>query len=54
MTLDRDSERDILCVAGGVGLAPIKALVQEVARYNRTRWVHVFYGARHAGTTCTA
>ncbi|MGA3526959.1 globin domain-containing protein [Melissospora conviva] len=46
MTLNRDSSRDILCVAGGVGIAPIKALVQEVARYNRTRWVHVFYGAR--------
>ncbi|RKF24296.1 globin domain-containing protein [Micromonospora globbae] len=46
MTLDRTSERDILCVAGGVGLAPIKALVEELATYNRTRWVHVFYGAR--------
>ncbi|RLP91678.1 globin domain-containing protein [Micromonospora sp. CV4] len=48
MTLDRSSERDILCVAGGVGLAPIKALVEELASYNRTRWVHVFYGARQA------
>ncbi|MGC5331487.1 globin domain-containing protein [Micromonospora sp. DT62] len=48
MTLDRSSERDILCVAGGVGLAPIKALVEELAGYNRTRWVHVFYGARTA------
>ncbi|MFG2101331.1 globin domain-containing protein [Micromonospora echinaurantiaca] len=46
MTLDRSSDRDILCVAGGVGLAPIKALVEELASYNRTRWVHVFYGAR--------
>lgn len=46
MTLDRDSEQDILCVAGGVGLAPVKALVEELASYNRTRWVHVFYGAR--------
>ncbi|MEU9827568.1 globin domain-containing protein [Micromonospora chersina] len=46
MTLDRASTRDILCVAGGVGLAPIKALVEELTRVNRTRWVHVFYGAR--------
>ncbi|MDM4721827.1 globin domain-containing protein [Micromonospora sp. WMMA1363] len=46
MTLDRASDRDILCVAGGVGLAPVKALVEELASYNRTRWVHVFYGAR--------
>lgn len=46
MTLDRSSTRDILCVAGGVGLAPIKALVEELASVNRTRWVHVFYGTR--------
>ncbi|MGC4806630.1 globin domain-containing protein [Micromonospora sp. DT233] len=48
MTLDRSSERDVLCVAGGVGLAPIKALVEELTGCNETRWVHVFYGARHA------
>jgi len=46
MTLDRRSTRDIVCVAGGTGLAPIKALVQELTRYNRTRWVHVFFGAK--------
>ncbi|GIJ30115.1 flavohemoprotein [Micromonospora qiuiae] len=46
MTLDRSSERDILCVAGGVGLAPIKALVEELTHVNQARWVHVFYGAR--------
>jgi NAD(P)H-flavin reductase/hemoglobin-like flavoprotein len=46
MTLDRRSTRDIVCVAGGTGLAPIKALVGELTRYNRTRWVHVFFGAR--------
>jgi NAD(P)H-flavin reductase/hemoglobin-like flavoprotein len=44
MTLDRKSDRDVLCVAGGVGLAPIKALVEELTLYNRTRWVHVFFG----------
>lgn len=49
MTLDLSSTRDILCVAGGVGLAPIKALVEELTRYNRTRWVHVFYGVRQPG-----
>jgi NAD(P)H-flavin reductase/hemoglobin-like flavoprotein len=46
MTLDRRSTRDIVCVAGGTGLAPIKSLVEELTRYNRTRWVHVFFGAR--------
>jgi NAD(P)H-flavin reductase/truncated hemoglobin YjbI len=47
MTLDRKSTRDIVCVAGGTGLAPIKALIQEITRYNRTRWVHLFVGARN-------
>ncbi len=46
MTLDRHSTRDIVCVAGGTGLAPIKSLVEELTRYNRSRWVHVFVGAR--------
>lgn len=47
MTLDRRSTRDVVFVAGGTGLAPVKALVEELTRYNRTRWVHVFFGARH-------
>jgi NAD(P)H-flavin reductase/hemoglobin-like flavoprotein len=46
MMLDRRSTRDIVCVAGGTGLAPIKSLIEELTRYNRTRWVHVFFGAR--------
>jgi NAD(P)H-flavin reductase/hemoglobin-like flavoprotein len=45
MVLDEHSDRDVLCVAGGVGLAPIKALVEELSRVNRTRWVHVFFAA---------
>jgi NAD(P)H-flavin reductase/hemoglobin-like flavoprotein len=47
LTLDRKSTRDIVCIAGGTGLAPIKALVEELTRYNRTRWVHLFFGAKH-------
>jgi NAD(P)H-flavin reductase/hemoglobin-like flavoprotein len=46
MTVDRRSTRDIVCVAGGTGLAPIKALVEDLASFNRTRWVHVFVGAK--------
>ena len=47
MTLDPQSRRDIVCIAGGTGLAPIKAIIDECARYNRTRWVHLFRGVRH-------
>jgi NAD(P)H-flavin reductase/hemoglobin-like flavoprotein len=47
MTVDRSSSRDIVCVVGGTGLAPVKALIEEIGRYNRTRWVHLFRGVRH-------
>jgi NAD(P)H-flavin reductase len=46
MTLDRQSTRDIVFVAGGTGLAPIKAMIEELARFNRNRWVNVFFGAK--------
>jgi NAD(P)H-flavin reductase len=45
MAVDPRSTRDIVCVAGGTGLAPIKAIIDELSRTNRTRWVHLFYGA---------
>ncbi|GAA1807825.1 flavohemoprotein [Planosporangium flavigriseum] len=46
MTLDRQSTRDIVFVAGGTGLAPIKALLEELTKFNRNRWVHLFFGAK--------
>jgi NAD(P)H-flavin reductase/hemoglobin-like flavoprotein len=48
MTLDRRSTRDIVCVAGGTGLAPIKSIIEELTKANRTRWVHLFVGARNS------
>jgi NAD(P)H-flavin reductase/hemoglobin-like flavoprotein len=47
MTLDRRSTRDAVFIAGGTGLAPVKSLLEELTRFNRTRWVHVFFGARN-------
>ncbi|WP_085953910.1 globin domain-containing protein [Catenulispora acidiphila] len=41
------SMRDLLCIAGGTGLAPIKAMVEDMAKWNTTRQVRLFYGARH-------
>jgi NAD(P)H-flavin reductase/hemoglobin-like flavoprotein len=46
MAIDYGSNRNILAVAGGTGLAPIKALIDEMRRANRTRYVHVFFGAK--------
>jgi NAD(P)H-flavin reductase/hemoglobin-like flavoprotein len=48
MVLDRESQRDIVCVAGGTGLAPMKALIDELRRWNTTRRAHVFFGVRRA------
>jgi NAD(P)H-flavin reductase/hemoglobin-like flavoprotein len=46
MRLDPQSRRDVVFVTGGTGLAPIKALLDELTRYNRTRWIHLFRGER--------
>ena len=49
MTLDPDSDRDLLCLAGGTGLAPVKAIVEEVAggpAGGRRREIVLYHGAR--------
>ncbi|GGT12840.1 globin domain-containing protein [Streptomyces purpureus] len=46
MVLDAAVHRDLLCVAGGTGLAPIRALVEEVARRGERHQVDLFLGAR--------
>jgi NAD(P)H-flavin reductase/hemoglobin-like flavoprotein len=48
MTLGRAGGRDLLCVAGGTGLAPIKAIIGQAIREStdRPRQIHLFYGAR--------
>ncbi|MQA34448.1 globin domain-containing protein [Modestobacter roseus] len=46
LSLDTDSDRDLLLVAGGTGLAPLKAVVDQVARSGPARRVDLFVGAR--------
>lgn len=46
MRLSADSSQPVVCVAGGTGLAPIKALVEEIARSQPQRTTHLFFGAR--------
>jgi NAD(P)H-flavin reductase/hemoglobin-like flavoprotein len=46
LTLNADSDRDLLLVAGGLGLAPMKALVDQVARHGPPRRVDLFLGFR--------
>ncbi len=49
MTLEGSENRDLLCVAGGTGLAPIKAIAEQAIRDSRParrRHVYLFCGAR--------
>ncbi|KFG07330.1 flavohemoprotein [Streptomyces scabiei] len=46
MTVDHTSNSGLLCLGGGTGIAPIKAMVEDVAEHGRNRPVEVFYGAR--------
>jgi NAD(P)H-flavin reductase/hemoglobin-like flavoprotein len=46
LVLDTGSDRDLLLVAGGMGLAPLKALVDQVARRGPARRVDLFVGVR--------
>jgi NAD(P)H-flavin reductase/hemoglobin-like flavoprotein len=48
MTLNPNGRHDLVCVAGGTGLAPIRALVEQAARNGMGRHVDVFLGARTA------
>jgi NAD(P)H-flavin reductase/hemoglobin-like flavoprotein len=48
MTLERAGNRDLLCVAGGTGLSPVKAIIEQAVRESATvrRRIYLFYGAR--------
>lgn len=41
--------RDVLMVAGGTGIAPLRCLLVDMMRYADNPRVHLFYGARHPG-----
>jgi NAD(P)H-flavin reductase/hemoglobin-like flavoprotein len=49
MTANTDSPRDVLCLAGGTGLAPIKAIIEAMIHApapGRRREVVLYFGAR--------
>jgi len=49
MTLQHAGDRDLLCVAGGTGLSPLKAITEQVIKESAAgngRQVFLFYGAR--------
>jgi len=51
MIADTESERNVLCLAGGTGLAPIKAIIEAIARASgsrRRRKIALYFGARNS------
>jgi NAD(P)H-flavin reductase/hemoglobin-like flavoprotein len=49
MTADTDSPRDVLCLAGGTGLAPVKAVIEAIIRApapGRHREIVLYFGGR--------
>jgi NAD(P)H-flavin reductase/hemoglobin-like flavoprotein len=48
MTLDPQNGRDVLCVAGGTGLAPIRAMVEQAVQSGWERRMSLLIGARTA------
>jgi toluene monooxygenase electron transfer component len=52
--LRKDSPRDLLCIGGGSGLAPVLSIVRGAVREPALagRQIHVFYGARTVRDIC--
>ena len=48
LTVDRESDRDVLMVAGGTGVATMHAIIEDLAQYGENPHVQLFYGARTA------
>lgn len=48
------SERDVICIAGGSGLAPVISIARELAsgRDHIGKKIHIFYGARTPADLC--
>ncbi|MFG2086530.1 MULTISPECIES: globin domain-containing protein [unclassified Spirillospora] len=46
LTLDEASGRDVLLVAGSTGLAPLKAILEQISQRAAPPRVHLFFGAR--------
>jgi NAD(P)H-flavin reductase/hemoglobin-like flavoprotein len=48
MRVDRTAGRDLLMIAGGTGVAPVRAILQDLARWGDNPRAHVFLGGRKA------
>jgi NAD(P)H-flavin reductase len=46
MTVDRQSGRNVLMVAGGTGTAPMRAILEDLSRWGENPQVTIFVGGR--------
>ncbi|GAA3248627.1 FAD-binding oxidoreductase [Pseudonocardia petroleophila] len=46
MSIDKESDRDLLMIAGGTGMAPLKALLEDLAAQPKRPRTQVFVGGR--------
>jgi NAD(P)H-flavin reductase/hemoglobin-like flavoprotein len=46
LRVDRKSKRDVLMIAGGTGVAPMRAIIEHLAKYGDNPRVQLFYGGR--------
>lgn len=44
----RENDHDIIFLAGGTGIAPIKAMIEQLVEHNSNRTMYVYWGARSA------
>ncbi len=44
--LREDSDRDIICIGGGAGMAPIRSMVYHLKEQGMPRKIHFYFGAR--------
>lgn len=46
MSVDREHEKAVVMIAGGTGVAPMRAVIEELARYGTNPDVRLFFGGR--------
>lgn len=46
LAVERDNGRDVLMIAGGTGVAPMRAIIEDLSRHGTNPRVHLFYGGR--------
>ena len=46
LAVNRESGRDILMIAGGTGVAPMRAIIDHLSQWGENPQVHLFFGGR--------